>query len=50
MDTVRSTANAAKIKTAGRGVGINEGEWTCKVGIRTRKKLLVVGEACMAIF
>ena len=27
-----------------------EGEWTVKAEIRTRKKFLVVGEACMAIF
>ena len=27
-----------------------EGEWTCKVEIRTRKRFLAVGEACMAIF
>ena len=28
----------------------NEGEWTGKVEIRTRKKFLAVGEACVAIF
>ena len=28
----------------------HEGQWTRKVEIRTRKKFLVVGEACMAIF
>ena len=28
----------------------NEGEWTRKVEISSRKKSLAVGEACMAIF
>ena len=28
----------------------NEGEWTRKVEIRTKKKFLAVGEACVAIF
>ena len=28
----------------------NEGEWTMKVGIKTRKKFLAVGEACVTIF
>ena len=27
-----------------------EGEWTVKAELRTRKKFLAVGEACMAIF
>ena len=35
---------------SGRGFGKNEGEWTGKVEIRTRKKFLAVGEACVAIF
>ena len=33
--------------------GVRDGEydeWTRKVEIRTRKKFLVVGEACVAIF
>ena len=28
----------------------NEGEWTWKIEIRTRKKFLAVGEAYVAIF
>ena len=27
-----------------------DGEWAMKVKIRTRKKFLAVGKACMAIF
>ena len=27
----------------------NEGEWTEKVEVRTRNRLLAVGEACLAI-
>ena len=27
-----------------------EGQWTAKVEIRTRKKFLAMGEACVAIF
>ena len=34
----------------GGGGGDNEGKWTGKVEIRTRTKLLAVGEACMAMF
>ena len=30
--------------------GQNEGEWTRKVEIRTRKEFMAVGEACVAIF
>ena len=34
----------------GRGIGINEGEWTGKAKIRARKKFLALGEAYLAIF
>ena len=33
-----------------RGFGNNEGEWIGDVYVMTRKKLLAVGEACVAIF
>ena len=34
----------------GRGLEKNEGEWTGKVEISSKKKSLAVVEACMAIF
>ena len=34
----------------GKDLEDNHGEWTGNVEIKTRKKFLAVGEACMAIF
>ena len=34
----------------GRGFGKNKGKWLGKVKIRTKKKFMAVGEACMAEF
>ena len=44
------TALAIAVKRWGEDLGKNEGECTGKVEIRTRKKLMAVGEACLAIF
>ena len=38
------------IKKQGEDLGKNDGEWTRKVEIRTRKKCVEVGEAYVAIF
>ena len=43
-------AKTNAVKKKGEGFGKNDGEWARKVEIRTRKKALAVGEACMAIF
>ena len=38
------------VKTYVQDLDTNEGDWTGKVQIRTGKKFLAVGEACVAIF
>ena len=49
-----STQDPVTAVSCGVGRGfedkLNEGEWTRKVEIKTRKKLLAVGEARVAIF
>ena len=42
--------NLHKLQNLGRSFGKNEGEWTGKVEINSRKKSMAVDEACMAIF
>ena len=42
-------AETNAVKKQGEELG-GKGEWTGKVKIRTRKKVLAVGEACIAIF
>ena len=50
-----ATANTEKTQVWfwNSGLGVlekNAGEWTKKVEIKSRKKSLTVGEACMAIY
>ena len=44
-ETALDNTNAAK--KAERGFGLSDGEWTGKVEIRTRRKFLAVGQACV---